>query len=290
MRYTPEDYTTKHPALSSLLAQWQIAPYTNGSNPRPTPTHSAMGSFFENPDELADYAAAALADIPHSDIVADFRRGEARPYYTRDGYVVDAMHLVTVLGSAPFVLPPEPSEYLKLMASAIRIHRHFSTKTSEQNFRNVLGALTRAPEHAEVAAMLIGRHGHYPDTAPRGEVYRNRVFIEVLGVLELGASAIYIDHLASASEVYRGNTLRYGMYAIEWEEAGVAPEYAGTVAAAAERAYGLGLLTSAVIALWNSGVPATYVVACATQHVALEAVVPAWERGIPAEYAGALGT
>lgn len=289
MTYTAADYLTNHPVLSEQLARWQIPPYPNDSDPRPTPTHSAMQDNFENPDELADYIGLVLADVPHDDIVADFRRGEAKPYYMRPGYNVDAMHLVTILDVASPVRPVDETEWRTLMGRTLRARRHFSPETSNENLLKMLRWFAEAPEHAEGTAALLGRHAHHPDeTKARAEAYRNRAFMEVLGALKLGTSVEYLDRMANASEPVRGNSLRYAPHAKEWEDAGVAPEYVGAVARPLESAHGLTALITNIIALYKHGVPSDYVVACSLQGTHPVSVMRAWDNGVSAEYAGLL--
>lgn len=287
--YTTADYTTNHPVLSAQLARWQITPYPNPSDPRPTPPHSAMADNFETPDELADYVSLVLSDVPHDDIVADFRRGEAKPYYTRAGHHVDAMHLVTILDVTSSARPVDASEWRTLMGQTLRARRHFSPETSNENLLKMLRHFAEAPEHSAGAAMLLGRHAHYPDeTKTRAEAYRNRAFAEVLGALKLGVSASYIDRMATASEPVRGSSLRYVPHTKEWEDADVPPEYVGAVAGVLEQAHGLTALISAVISLHRHGVEADYVVACALQGAHPVSIMRGWDNGVAAEYAGLL--
>lgn len=288
MEYTAGDYTTNHPLLSAQLAAWQIKPYPNDSDPRPTQVHDAMQSNFDTPDELADYIGLVLADVPHADIVAELGQGTARRVYMRSGYTVDVPGLITALDTSFAGRPTAVAQWRLLVSHVLRAFRHFASEGLGE-MPDALPFFNKAGEYAADVSMLVGRHTHHTGpNEPRAAVYRARALMDVYESLKLGVSAQYLDRMAAASIPARGHTLRYTAYTRDWERAGIPPEYVGAVSAPLESAYGLAELSEIVVCLYRHGVAANYVAACASQGVELPAILRAWDSGVSAEYASTL--
>jgi hypothetical protein len=284
VQYTEADYHVGHPVLKRQLARWQVKPYPNDSDPRPLPTHEAMQDHFETPEELVTYIGMILADVPHNDILDDFMRGEARPYYTRGEYIVDAMHLVTLLSAQFEERPVESDEWKTLLASALRAVRRFGPAPSNKQLSQTIKSLRRYP--VVDTGALLGRHTHHETGSPtRRESYRAKALIESGYALQTGVAFDYLDRLAGASLPLFGNSLRFVIHAAEWEDAGVDPEYAGSLARPLEVADGLGPLTEGVIVLHQGGVPAEYARTCALHQMSAASIVAAWKNNLAPEYA-----
>lgn len=283
MRYSVSDYCTNHPTLSKQLAHWQIVPYLSPTDPRETPPHTAMQEF-DSLDELLAYLRLVLADVPHDDILTDFERGEGRPYYTRDGYIVDAMHIITLLDSWTGSRPVHMQEWQNLLGNTLRAQRHFAPEQADAKPLREMMEMLHHPNGSRMSAIL-GRHTHYSGDDKKAErVLRLMTLQTMSGFSKIPGLLEYIERMAAHTEPIKGHTLSYIGLAKEWLESGVTAEYAGAVSTPLARC-GLSTLAEDLTVLYRSGVSADYAAACARLGANASAIVVGWENGIHPEYA-----
>ncbi len=280
MKYDASGYCTNHLTLSKQLAHWQIVPYPSPSDPRETPPHAAMQEF-DSLDELLDYVRLVLADVPHDDILSDFERGEAQPYYTRDGYVIDAMHIITFLDSWLGNRPVHMKEWQTLMGNTLRAQRHFAPEQSDTKKLQEMMELLHHPNGSQMAAIL-GRHSHHHGDTPKAATLKRWAMLHKMSQFgEMEAMLEYVETMASHTEPLAGTSLFFLPRAEEWRAAGVPPEYAGALSVPLSS-------TRDLIPLYQAGIPADYAATCARQGLTAKAIIMSWENGIHPEYAADL--
>lgn len=286
MKYDASDYCTNHLTLSKQLAHWQIVPYPSPSDPRETPPHAAMQEF-DSLDELLAYVRLVLADVPHDDILADFERGEARPYYTRDGYIVDAMHIITLLDSWAGSRPVHMQEWQTLLGNTLRAQRHFAPEHADTKLLQEMMEMLHHPNGSRMSAIL-GRHTHYSGDDKKAErVLRLMTLQTMSGFSKIPGLLEYIERMATHAEPIKGHTLSYVGLAKEWLKSGVPAEYVGLVSTPLARC-GLDTMVEDLTMLYRSNISADYAAACARQGLTAKAIIMGWENGIHPEYAADL--
>lgn len=277
MRYSASDYCTNHPTLSKQLAHWQIVPYLSPTDPRETPPHTAMQEF-DSLDELLAYLRLVLADVPHDDILTDFERGEGRPYYTREGYIVDAMHIITLLDSWTGSRPVHMQQWQTLLGNTLRAQRHFAPERAGIEKVHEMMEMLHHPNGPQMAAIL-GRHSHHPgETFKTATLKRWAMLGKMTQFGEMEAALEYVERMASHTEPLAGTSLFFLPMAEEWRAAGVPPEFAGALSVPLSS-------TKDLVPLYRAGIPAEYAVACARQGLGAKAIIMGWENGIHPEYA-----